>query len=63
MTSGYAMFDFVGTWCTKNFGRDIVDKHGFLLHEGKTERAFKANESKLICDVWLTMVTTFIKLF
>jgi hypothetical protein len=78
MTSGYALLDFVGTWCTKNFGRDIVDtyfhasrfpcttwpnKHGFLLHEGKTERAFRANESKLICDVWLTMVTTFIKLF
>jgi hypothetical protein len=67
-----------GTLGTKNVRRDIVDtyfhasrfpgttqpnKHGFLLHEGKAERAFRADELRLISDVWLIMATTFVMLF
>ena len=70
MTSDYVVFEFVGTLCTENLGRDIVDtyfhasrfscttwpnKHHFLLHEGNIERAFRANSLQgLICTVWLT---------
>jgi hypothetical protein len=67
-----------GTLGTKNVRRDIVDtyfhasrfpgttqpnKHGFLLHEGKAERAFRADEFRLVSDVWLIMATTFVMLF
>ena len=67
-----------GDLVDEKFGRDIVDtyfhasrfpcitcanKHAFLPYEGKAERAFNTNQSRLVCDVWLSTATTFIIFF